>query len=250
VSVETLVALMAIGLITGALIGTVGVGGVLLVPALVLIGGLAVHEATPIATLSFLFTGVAGTFAYARQRRIDWSITKWLLLASIPGAVAGAAANVALPAIGVTIAIAAMLTTAAAQSFNDPTSPSHVRSRPISVTLLIAIGAAVGFGSTLSGTGGPVLLIPVMLFAGSTVGLAVSASQPIQIPIAIFGAVSFLAYGSLDWKLALALGVAQGLGVTVGARISARLPTEILRRLVAWALVASAAIFLLKAITG
>jgi uncharacterized membrane protein YfcA len=95
-----------------------------------------------------------------------------------------------------------------------------------------------------------VLLIPIMLFAGSAVGLAVSASQPIQIPIAIFGAASFLAYGSLDWKVALALGVTQGLGVVAGARISGRLPTEILRRLVAWALVASAAIFIVKAITG
>ena len=64
------IVLMAIGLMTGALVGTVGIGGVLLVPALVLIGGLAVHEATPIATLSFLFTGIAGSLAYARQRRI------------------------------------------------------------------------------------------------------------------------------------------------------------------------------------
>jgi hypothetical protein len=247
VSVETFVVLMAIGLVTGALIGTVGIGGVLLVPALVLIGGLVVHEATPIATLSFLFTGIAGSLAYARQGRIDWSVTKWLLVASIPGALAGAATNVALSTTAITLVIAGMLGAAAIQSFRDPTAPSSVR-RSIGVGTLIAIGVVVGFGSTLSGTGGPVLLIPVMLLAGSTVGLAVSASQPIQIPIAIFGAASFLAYGALDWKLALSLGVAQGLGVVAGARISSRLPIETLRRLVAWALVASAAIFILKAI--
>lgn len=241
---------MAIGLVTGALIGTVGIGGVLLVPALVLIGGLAIHEATPIATLSFLFTGIAGSLAYARQRRIDWSITKWLLAASVPGAVAGAATNVALSATGITLVIAGMLGAAAAQSFRDPNTRSSVRTRSLGVGALIVIGVLVGFGSTLSGTGGPVLLIPVMLLAGSTVGLAVSASQPIQIPIAIFGAASFLAYGALDWKLALALGVTQGIGAIAGARISNRLPIESLRRLVAWALVASAAIFIFKAITG
>ena len=241
---------MAIGLVTGALIGTVGIGGVLLVPALVLIGGLAVHEATPIATLSFLFTGIAGSFAYTRQRRIDWSITKWLLVASVPGAVAGAATNVALSATAITIAIAGMLSAAAAQSFRDTTARSFVSRRSLGVSALIVIGVVVGFGSTLSGTGGPVLLIPVMLLAGSTAGLAVSASQPIQIPIAIFGAASFLAYGALDWELALALGVTQGLGVLAGARIASRLPVETLRRLVAWALLISAAIFTLKAITG
>lgn len=241
---------MAIGLVTGALIGTVGIGGVLLVPALVLIGGLAVHDATPIATLSFLFTGVAGSAAYARQQRLDWSITKWLLVASVPGAFAGAATNVALSATAITIAIAGMLGAAAAQSFRDPTATSSMQRRSIGVRALIVVGVVVGFGSTLSGTGGPVLLIPVMLLAGSTVGLAVFASQPIQIPIAIFGAASFLAYGSLDWKLALALGLAQGLGAVAGARISSRLPIETLRRLVAWALVASAVLFMVKAVTG
>jgi len=144
---------MAIGLMTGALVGTVGIGGVLLVPALVLIGGLAVHEATPIATLSFLFTGIAGSLAYARQRRIDWSIAKWLLVGSVPGAVAGAATNVALSATVITIAIAAMLSMAAAQSFRDPTARSFVRRRSLGVTAWIVIGVVVGFGSTLSGTG-------------------------------------------------------------------------------------------------
>ena len=241
---------MAVGLVTGALIGTVGVGGVLLVPALVLIGGLAVHEATPIATLSFLFTGIVSSLAYARQRRIDWSITKWLLFASVPGAVAGAATNVALSATAITIAIAAMLSAAAVQSFRQPMATSSVGRRSIGVGALIFIGVVVGLGSTLSGTGGPVLLIPVMLLAGASVGLAVSASQPIQIPIAMFGAASFLAYGALDWELALSLGVAQGLGAILGARVSNRLPIETLRRLVAWALVASAALFIFKGITG
>ena len=246
-SIETLIVLMAIGLVTGALVGTVGIGGVLLVPALVLVGGLAVQEATPIATLSFLFTGIAGSLAYSRQRRIDWSIAKWLLVGSVPGAVAGAATNVALSATAITIAIDATLSTAAVQSFRDPTARSFVRRRSLGVKAWIVTGVVVGFGSTLSGTGGPVLLIPVMLLAGSTVGLAVSASQPIQIPIAIFGAISFLAYGALDWELALAFGVTQGTRSPRRRQGPSRLRVEILRRLVAWALVVSAAIFTLKA---
>ena len=249
-SMEILAVLMVIGLVTGVLIGAVGIGGVLLVPALVLVGGLAVHEATPIATLSFLFTGIAGSLAYARQGRIEWPVTKWLLVASVPGAIAGAATNVALSATGITIAIAVMLAAAAVQSFRDPTATSSLRLRSVGAGGLIVIGVVVGFGSTLSGTGGPVLLIPVMLLAGSTVRLAVSASQTLQIPIAIFGTASFLAYGALDWRLALALGVAQGLGVIAGARISLGLPTETVRRFVAWALVTSCAIFIVKAITG
>ena len=248
-SIELFLLLMAIGLATGTLIGAVGVGGVLLVPALVLLGGLDVHDATPVATLSFLFTGIAGTVAYSRQRRIDWPTARWLLLFAIPGAVGGASTNVALSSTSVTVVIAVTLTAAAVRSLRRaPDSDSSGRTS--GPAALAFIGAVVGFGSTLSGTGGPVLLIPVMLLGGAGVKLAVSSSQPIQVPIAIFGAASFLAYGSLDWQLALSLGTAQGLGTVVGARISDRLPVEMLLRLVTWALVASAAVFAVKAFTG
>jgi len=248
-SIELFLLLMAIGLATGTLIGAVGVGGVLLVPALVLLGGLDVHEATPVATLSFLFTGIAGTMAYSRQRRIHWPTTRWLLLFAIPGAVAGASTNVALSSTSVTVVIAVTLTAAAVRSLRGSPDSDQKRSK-LGPAALAVIGAVVGFGSTLSGTGGPVLLIPVMLLGGAGVKLAVSSSQPLQVPIAIFGAASFLAYGSLDWQLALSLGTAQGVGTLVGARISDRLPVEMLLRLVTWALVVSAAVFAVKAFTG
>lgn len=248
-SIELFLLLMAIGLATGTLIGAVGVGGVLLVPALVLLGGLDVHEATPVATLSFLFTGIAGTLAYARRRRIHWPTTRWLLAFAIPGAVAGASTNVALSSTSVTVVIAVTLTAAAVRALRG-TSDTDPNGSTFGPAALAVIGAVIGFGSTLSGTGGPVLLIPVMLLGGAGVKLAVSSSQPIQVPIAIFGAASFLAYGSLDWQLALSLGIAQGLGTVVGARISDRLPVEMLLRLVTGALVASAAVFAVKVITG
>ena len=251
-SIELFLLLMAIGLATGTLIGAVGVGGVLLVPALVLLGGLDVHEATPVATLSFLFTGIAGLagpVAYPRQGRIDWPTTRWLRLFAIPGAVGGASTNVALSSTSVTVVIAVTLTAAAVRSLRG-TSDSGPKGSKLGPATLAVIGAVVGFGSTLSGTGGPVLLIPVMLLGGAGVKLAVSSSQPLQVPIAIFGAASFLAYGSLDWQLALSLGTAQGVGTVVGARISDRLPVEMLLRLVTWALVVSAAVFAVKAFAG
>ena len=249
-SIVTLLLLLAISLVTGALIGGLGVGGVLLVPALVLVGGLEVHDATPVATLSFLFTGIAGTVAYSRQRRIHWPTTRWLLLFAIPGAVGGASTNVALSATSVTVVIAVTLTAAAVHSLRGASDADPMGKRALGLGALAVIGAVVGFGSTLSGTGGPVLLIPIMLLGGAGVSLAVSSSQPIQVPIAIFGAASFLAYGSLDWQLALSLGSAQGLGTVVGARISHRLPVEMLLRLVTWALVTSAVVFAVKAFTG
>ena len=60
------IVIYASALRTGWLIGAIGVGGVLLVPLLVLVGGMDVAAATPVASFSFLFTGLAGAVAYAR----------------------------------------------------------------------------------------------------------------------------------------------------------------------------------------
>jgi len=243
-----LLVVAAVGI--GLLIGSVGVGGVLLVPLLVLIAGLTVHEATPVATMSFFFTGVAGTVAYQRQQRIEWASTGWLLAAAIPGAFAGALTNIALSATAITIVIAVMLGFAAFQTTRPATGDGSQSRRQFGALVLAIIGVVVGFGSTLSGTGGPVLLIPILLLAGATVGFSVSASQPIQIPIAVFGTASFLVYGAIDWQLAIALGLAQAGGTVGGARISDRLPHATLRVLVSGALGVSAVIFLGKALAG
>src|SRR5581483_4855211 len=50
--------LVAIAFGVGALIGAVGVGGILLVAALAMVGHLDIHEAAATALFSFIFTGV------------------------------------------------------------------------------------------------------------------------------------------------------------------------------------------------
>ena len=70
-----------------------------------------------------------------------------------------------------------------------------------------------------------------------------------RVPIAIFGAASFLAYGTLDWRLAIALGLAQGVGAAIGAAFGNRLAAGMLRRLVGWALVISAGLIVIRTIS-
>ena len=249
-SVELALLLVAAGAVSGALIGTVGIGGVLLVPALVLFGGLGVEEATPVASMSFFFTGVAGTLAYSRTDRVPWEPVRWLMVGVVPGALAGAVSNVALSPEVLTGVIAVVLGAAAVQALVPGKANTHLAARDLSPRAMLAIGILVGFGSALTGTGGPVLLIPVMLLVGGGVVATIAASQPIQIPIAIFATAAFLAFGELDWELGLVLGLAQVAGVVAGARLGDRLPAEALRNLVGIALGVSALIFLIKAVTG
>jgi uncharacterized membrane protein YfcA len=62
----TLLPLIPVGLLVGVLIGCIGIGGVLLVPSLVYIGGMDVHIAIASCMFSYLFSGAIGAFEFAR----------------------------------------------------------------------------------------------------------------------------------------------------------------------------------------
>ncbi|MCZ6520224.1 MAG: sulfite exporter TauE/SafE family protein, partial [Bacteroidetes bacterium] len=95
----------------------------------------------------------------------------------------------------------------------------------------------VGFGSSLTGTGGPVLLVPILLTLHYPALKSIGISQAIQLPIAVFAVIGFWLYGEIDLGLGLHLGIAQAIGVYIGAQVAHRLPVVQLRRLVAIVLI-------------
>ena len=106
--VVTLV-LIVICLIVGLLIGAVGIGGVLLVPALTLVTDLDVHQAVPVCTLSYLATAIIGIIIFARHGSIEWIKVLWLSLGAIPAAFLGSISLLSIPAIIVMLLIAALM---------------------------------------------------------------------------------------------------------------------------------------------
>ena len=99
-------ALLAIGLVVGVLIGAIGVGGVLLVPALTCIGGMAIHVAIASAMVAYFFAGGLGSIEFSRQGSIRWSDAAWLAAGAMPGVFIGAAAASAVPAFALEFLIA------------------------------------------------------------------------------------------------------------------------------------------------
>lgn len=242
----SLLVLAPLGLLIGAMIGAVGVGGVLLAPLLVVIAGLGPHEAIPVASFSFLFAGIAGTVAYARRGTVDWRATAWIGVAIVPAALLGARTNASLPASVLTAALVAAIVLAVARSQVPPDTGPRDRTRPLPAWLLLALGAGVGFGSALTGTGGPVLLVPLLLLVRVPALAAVGVSQAIQLPVAAFASLGYAVYGGIDVPLGVALGVAQGLGVLFGARVAHAVPARRLRQGVTAALVGVALLLLAR----
>jgi uncharacterized protein len=70
----------------------------------------------------------------------------------------------------------------------------------------------VGVASAVTGTGGSVLLVPVLLWLELPVLTAIGLSQAIQLPIALTATVGSTVYGVLDWELAGLLSAGVGVG--------------------------------------
>lgn len=235
IALSTILPLGGIGLLAGTLIGCIGVGGVILVPALVYLGGVEVHVAIASCMLSYLFSGGLGAIMYARRGSIRWSMASWLCVGAMPGAFLGAAALSLAPGKLLELIIAVLVIFAGVNALLKRAASSgeaclgHGR--------LAAIGLVSGFGSALSGTGGPLILVPLLVWLQVPALTAVGLSQVIQVPIAVLATIGNVTYGHIDWGLGTAIAVLLMLGVVLGARIAHAVPAATLRRVVAGVLV-------------
>ncbi len=213
----------------------------LLAPLLVWAGGFGLHEATAAASCSFLVTGFVGTSVYARHGSVDWRLAQNLTVGLIPAALVGAYVNTRLDASVLGAALALLTLIAGVNSLRQLPAGS-AREHTLSPPAALLLGGGVGFGSALTGTGGPVLLLPALTLWRFPVRNAVGASQTIQIPLALFAALGFYLAGTLELRVGLLLGAVQGVGAVFGACASHRLPRPALQAAVGVVLLFTAGI--------
>jgi uncharacterized protein len=232
----------------GILIGMVGVGGVLLAPGLIAAGGMDAHVAAATSTWAFIFTGVVGTVSYAWRGLISWPMLARVAGGIIPAAFLGARANAVLPASIVVLAMAALALFVGVHQLMA--KPDGGTKPYLSAAQLIVIGAAVGFGSAVTGTGGPVLLVPVLLMLKVEPVRAVGVSQAAQLPVVISGSVGYLQAGMTDVAVGSVLGVAAAFGTIIGALLATRLRAQRLRQVVAFSCIAAGVLLALRLVSG
>jgi uncharacterized protein len=226
------VLLSAVAAFVGLLIGTVGVGGVLMVSFLALFGRLTIHEAAATSLFSFLFTGIVGTWLYQRRGSIDWGITLPVCAAALFFGFCGAAGAALVDPRPLAIVIALVIVAAGLYVLFPvkPGSQSRDGRGRHEKWLLASVGAAAGFGSGFSG-GGPLFSVPLMVILRYVPLTAVATSQVLQIVAATSGSVSNLRHGFIDWNTATVITVFELLGLVVGVRLAHVASPLVLRRL-------------------
>ena len=231
-----LLSVALLGGISGLMIGCIGIGGVILVPALVFLGGIPIQIGIPAAIFAYILSGVVATFVFAKHKSIKWDMSGWLCAGAAPTAFAGAWAVSVVNPRWLEIGLGLLTLLSGLNALRKPhaeAAPQHA----ISNKTMFGIGAFTGFTSSVSGTGGPLVLVPILVAASVPVLTAVGLSQVIQIPIALAATVGNLMYGTLDLGLAGVLAVTLTVGSWYGAKLAHVVPRETLRRIVSVALV-------------
>ncbi len=238
------------GLVVGTLIGSIGVGGILMVPVLVYLAGIEFHIAIASCMFSYAFNGLAGAWLYAHNGSINWRDGLWLCLGAMPGAVVGALLILQLNPKWAALTIALFIVFSALSAQRGPTDETQTRAPAQGNTTLLAAGLATGTGSALSGSGGPLVLIPILSWLRWPMLAAIGQGQLIQIPISLLATATNWHYGKLSLPLGLCIAVSVSIGVALGATLAHNLPAALLRRLVVSALVLVAIWMLVQALWG
>lgn len=221
----------------GVFVGCIGIGGVVLVPVLAFALDVELRIAIASCMMSYLFSGLIGAFSYARQGSLRWSTGGWLAAGAMPGAFIGAALVPLVPRFVLETAIAVLVCFASLQALRHRPVPAGPGSLDTpSGAMLLSVGLVTGIGSAMTGTGGPLILVPLLLWLGLPVLATVGLSQIIQVPIALLATIANFRYGEVDIVLALCLAVLLMAGVVLGARLAHLIPARTLSRLLGSAL--------------
>ena len=228
-SLESAQLFLASGIV-GFLIGAVGVGGILLIPALVALVGLTPHQASATALFTFLFTGILGTILFQRRGSIDWAQAGVVCAGAIVFGYFGAVASKAVGEIALMRVIAVLIIFAGLYVFLPSRKEPPTRTHNNRLLLLMVIGAVSGFGSGFSGAGGPLFSVPLMVAAGFAPLLAIGTSQVLQIVSAASGSLANLSVGDIQWPLVTIITGGELVGVFAGVKLAHSVSSNTLKR--------------------
>lgn len=227
--------LALIAIVIGVLVGAAGVGGFFMPPALTLLMAMDMHQSMALSLFTFVFTGIVGTVYFHSKDSVDWTLVRPICLGAAPTGFGGAWLGHRLDTASLSLALAAVIlvvgiyTLSASGRRAIPAMPQGARQRRL---VLAAIGIVTGFFSGLTGIGGPVLSVPLMVLCGYSVLTAIGVGQVLQTVGALSGSLANLHYVSIDYGLAAFIDVFEIMGVLGGAIIIHRIDAALVKRLV------------------
>ncbi len=230
-SVGVLCALIATAVVGGVGITALGPGGVLPTAALFALTGLTAAEVAGTSIVTHVATGVVGTLVFVRSGQLSSSATRRTATVLAAAATVGTPVGVLVTtvvsqeAFGYVLAAVVAAAGIALWWRSRRADGASLRRRHPPAVAVAVLGAGIAVLSGIVGLGGPMLAVPLLILVGVPMLEALAAAQVQSIVIAVVGTVGYGVHGSIDWALAVAIGVPEVVGVVLGWRLARSLPT-------------------------
>ena len=258
-TILTLAIIAAANMAVGGCIGICGIAGFLL--PMLYTGGLGfdVTYALALSFLAFLVSGIIGSFNYYKAGNLEVRMSLKLGIGSLIGAIAGVFLQSMIEkSTAKTILYLVVLFSGASilvRMWNEKrkadsvsakkvisdgknsasSNPSHPKSIAEHMGFLIFLGITTGAICSLSGAGGPVLVMPLLVACGVSARIAVGVALFDSVFIAIPACIGYLS--RITWTEILGLLVlivlTHGIGVWLGSRFAGKVPVQGLKIFVA-----------------
>jgi uncharacterized membrane protein YfcA len=240
--------LLPVGLVVGVFGTLIGAGGgFILAPLLLLLyPGESPAIITCISLAVVFFNAASGSVAYARMKRIDYRTGLLFSLATVPGAILGAVTTNYIPRRefdlvfgGLLVMISVFLVLRPRRANGEVPKDSHGRTTrhlieadgtahtySFNPALGLSLSAAVGYLSSLLGTGGGIIHVPAMIrLLNFPVHVATATSHFILAIMALTGTIVHVASGTFQHGMRRTIVLS--IGVLVGAQIGALLSSRV-----------------------
>jgi uncharacterized protein len=213
----------AVGVVAGFLSGLFGVGGgILIVPALVLVLRFDQRLAHGTSLAAVLPIAVSSLTSYAIDDKVDWTVGLFLAIGAVGGAVIGTHILHKLPHDALAIAFAVLLIATAVRLILDHSDATGRHALGLGGGIvLVVIGVASGILAGLLGVGGGIIMVPAMVVGfGIPAAIAKGTSLLVIVPTAVMGTWRNRKKRNADMRVAVIVGLAGVVSAFVAGQIS------------------------------
>ncbi|MEW5812913.1 MAG: sulfite exporter TauE/SafE family protein [Actinomycetota bacterium] len=238
---------IALAVLVGVTLGLLGGGGsILTVPLLAYVAGMDAKQAIATSLLVVGATSAVGAISHARGGRVQWRTGLLFGAAGMAGAYAGGLLARFIPGRLLLIGFAViMIATAVAMLRGRRNIDPTAAPRSIPIPKVIAEGLVVGLVTGLVGAGGGFLVVPALaLLGGLPMPVAVGTSLVVIAMKSFAGLAGYLSSVQIDWTLAAAVTAAALVGGLIGARLTAFVDPDALRKAFGWFVLAMSSVIL------
>jgi uncharacterized protein len=244
------IGLVIAGLTVGFVVGLTGVGGGSLMTPVLLWFGIPPTTAVGTDLLYAAFTKLGGVYVHHKKRTINWSVTGWLSLGSIPAALLTlwilhnlktdtAAMNAT---IKYSLGWALVFTSVAilfkkkllAFSQKHAGDAFHSKSKTQNI-LTVAIGVMLGITVTLTSIGAGALGTVTLFFLYPLLSTPRLVGTEIAhaVPLTLVAGLGHATMGNIDFGLLIQLLMGSLPGIVIGSLLSGKVPDLFLRNAIA-----------------